>query len=358
MAKQIQLLLEDASIRDLLESLLSLACDKRPPCRELLTEIDNALRLISVFTEKISTSSKLLSAVSQSISSSAVSDMLRQHASQMEAQVRLELTHGHGTIDVCPLSYREVQARLHHSLTAMVLKCALYASQCGGHFDASVMTLLLEKQSLDSLTQPASVECTQRRPLDLKTPKISLFEAVSTPRVDSASRNWREGLHREMSRDVDCRFEVVIRMFGEICRDLELRCNEAERPLRDEQSKSCDLQARLESSERSKAALDLQARNHQSAIKGLETERDCLVDQVDVAERRLQELGTSLEITHREFDHAKSEAERAAQAAIESARHQDLAYLGTYISELFFPFSGQDPESGHILGESTPSFFF
>lgn len=329
MAKQIQTLLDDASICELLESLLVLACDKRHPSRESLTKIDQTLRLISVFTEKIPTSSRLLKAVLQSISSKVVLDMLRQYVSQVQEPLRLGFVHGHSTIDVCPLTYREAQARLHQSLAIMFLESALHASQCGGQFDSSIMTLLLEKQYIHYPAQPASMECTQRRPTTLIMPKISLFEAVSTPRVDSVSLNWRDDLIREMSRDVDCRYEGVIRMFGEICRDLELRCNETERPLREEQSKTRDLQARVESSERDKAELECQAQNHHSTFSALETERGCLANQVEATERRLKELSTSLDNIHQDFDYAKIEAERAAQAAIESARQQDLAYLAT-----------------------------
>ena len=329
MAKQIQVLLEDAFICELLESLLVLACDKRHPCKESLTRVDHALRLISVFTERIPKSSKLQKAVSQSLSSHVVSDLLRQYASLTQEPLHLDFIHGHSTIDVCPLSYRETQARLHQCLAIMFLESALYASQCGVHFDASIMTLLLEKQFLHSPARPASVECTQRRPTNLIQPKISLFEAVSTPQVDSVSLTWRDGLIREISRDVDCKYEGVVRIVGEICRDLELRCEEIERPLRKEQSKSRDIQARLESSERSKAELNFQAQNHQSSISALETERDYLANQVEATERRLEELGTSLDNMHQEFGHAKIEAERAAQAAIESARQQDLAYLAT-----------------------------
>lgn len=328
-ANQIQILLEDTSIRELLESLLMLACDKGHPCRESLTKIDSALRLILVFTERILTSSKLLKAVLQSFSSNMVSDMLRQYASQMQVPMHLGFTHGHNAIDVCPLSYRESQVRFHQSLAVMVLESALRASQCGGHFDVSIMTLLLEKLCLHCPAQPASVGCTQRGPIKLITPKLSLFEAVSTPRVDSVSLSWRDGLMRELSRDVDCRYEGVVRMVGEICRDLELRCNEIECPLREEQLKSRGLQERLESSERNVAEMEFQARNHQSTFSALETERDCLVNQVEAAERQLKELGTSLDDIHQEFDRAKIEAERAAQAAIESARQQDLAYLAT-----------------------------
>lgn len=305
------------------------ACDKWEPCRASLTRTENALRLISVFTESIPKSSKLLKAVLQSISSSVVSDMLRQYASQAQEAMRLAFVHNHSTIDVCPLSYREARARLHKSLSVMVLKSALHAPQYGGQFDASAMTLLLENKFLYCPAQHISVECTQRRAMNVITPKISMFEAVSTPRIDSASLNWRDGLMREMSRDIGCRYESVIRMVGEICRDLELRCTENERPLREEQSRSRDLQARLESCERDNTELESQARNHRSTIIALEAERGCLANQVEATERRLKELCASLEHIHQQFDHAKIEAEDAAQAAIESARQQDLVYLAT-----------------------------
>ena len=211
----------------------------------------------------------------------------------------------------------------------MILKSVLHAPQCGSYFDASIMTLLLEDSSLRCPIQHGSVGCSQHRPLKTITPKISMFETVSTPRMDSASLNWRDGLMREMTRDIDCRYEGIIRMVSEICRDLELRCDENERPLREEQSTSCDLRAKLESSERDKAALELQARDYQTTISALETERDCLANQVEATERHSKKLVTDLHDIHHKFDHAQIEAKRAVQAAVESARQQDLVYLAT-----------------------------
>ena len=322
-------MLEDASLRELLGSLLVIACEEWRPCRESLEKIDSGLMLISAFTESIPTSSKLVKAVLKSTSGNVISDMLRQYASQVQDAARLEFGRGHTTIDVCPLSHREAQGRLHQGLSVMILKSALYAPQCGGHFDAFATTLLLEKQSLDCPAQQLSEGCIQRRPTGIIVPSVSMFEAVSTPRMDSVGLNWRDNLRREMSRDLDCRYEGVIRMVGEICRDLELRCAEIEIPLRQEQSRSRDLQTRLENSERDKAELESQARNHQSVFGALEKERACLVYQAEAAERRLKELGTSVDNIHQEFDHARIEAEHAAQAAIESARQQDLMYLAT-----------------------------
>lgn len=251
--------------------------------------------------------------------------MLRQYALQEEEAMRVGFVHSHSTVEVCPSSYREARARLHQNLSAMILKSALHAPQCGGHFDASAMALLLEDRTLRCASQHGSVKCTQRRPMKVITPKISIFEAVSTPHMDSASLHWRDGLMKEMSRDIDCRYEGIIRMVGEICRDLELRCNNNERPLREEQSRSHNLRAKLESSERDKAELVFQSRSHQSTISALETERDRLTNQVEAAERQLEELGISLDNIRQELDHSKC----TAQAGVESARQQDLVYLAT-----------------------------
>ena len=291
--------------------------------------IDHALQLISVLTEMVPTSSRLIKAVLQSVSSSVVSRMVNYDVSQVHEIVCLGSAHGHSTEEVCPSSYREARARLHQSLSVMILKSVLHAPQFGSYFDASIMTLLLEDKLIRCPVQHGSVLCSQRQPLKTTTPTISMFEAVSTPRMDSASLNWRDDLMREMTRDVDCRYEGIIRMVGEICRDLELRCNENERPLREEQSTSHDLRARLESCERDKAALEHQARDYESTIGALETERDCLANQVEATERHSKKLVTDLHDIHQEFDHAKIKAKSALQAAIESARQQDLVYLAT-----------------------------
>lgn len=276
----------------------------------------------------VPTSSKLTKAVLQSISSSVVSSMAHQDASQVHESMCLGSAHGHSTEEVCFSSYREARARLHQSLSVMILKSVLHAPQYGSYFDASVMSLLLEDKFLRPV-QHGSIGCSQRQPLKTVTPKISMFEAVSTPRTGCASLSWRDGLMREMTRDIDCRYEGIIRMVGEICRDFELRCDENERPLQEEQSTSRDLRARLESSERDKATLELQVRDYQSTISALNTERDCLANQVEATERQSNKLVTDLHDIHHAFDHAKIEAKRAVESAVENARQQDLVYLAT-----------------------------
>ena len=321
-------MLEDASLHELLRLLLVIACEERRPCRESLAKIDNCSRLISAFTESIPKSTRLMRAILHTISGNVILDMVRHYALQVQEAARLGFGHD-STIDVCPLSHREARGRLHQGLSVMILKSALYAPQYGGHFDASAITLLLKQQSLDCPAQQSAADCIQRRPIDIIAPSVSLFEAVSTPHIDSVGLNWRDNLRREMSRDLDCRYEGVIRMVGEMCRDLELRCAEIESPLRQEQSKSRDLQIRLENSERDNAELESQTRNHQSSFSVLEKERAHLVLQVEAAERRLKELGTSVDNIHEELHRTRMKAEHSAQAAIERARQQDLIYLAT-----------------------------
>lgn len=208
-----------------------------------------------------------------------------------------------------------------------MLRAALRGEPCEEDL-GSILDILLEKQTALSSTSPRCVMSSLRKP-SLQTAKLSLFEAESTPQTDSISHEWREHLIREMSRNTNCQYESTTRIFGEVCRDLELRCNEAERPLRDEQSKSRSIQARLEGSQAKVAELESQIYVRTSQSEAMKMERNKLKDQVSTSDERLRNLQTSHNQTCQEFDQAKADAERAARHATEAARQQDLAYLAT-----------------------------
>ncbi|KAK4693470.1 hypothetical protein P7C71_g3943, partial [Lecanoromycetidae sp. Uapishka_2] len=102
-------------------------------------------------------------------------------------------------------------------------------------------------------------------------------------------------------------------MVGEICRDLEKRCQNAERPYRDEQLKCSGLQMRLEAALAEAARLESQLHIRMVESEAIATERD--------------ELRTKLDQQDQDFERAKSDTARAIQDAAEIARNQDLAYL-------------------------------
>ena len=228
-------------------------------------------------------------------------------------------------IEICPVACGDALIQLHQSLGAMILSTALHGAACD-EATRSSLTLLLDKQTKLSNTKSRCSSCGPRRP-SREVARVSLFEAGSTPQVESISHDWRNELVREMSRDVGCRYETVVRIIGEVCRDLELRCENVERPLREEQSKAQDLRSRLETSQTKVAELEKEAQGRTIELESLMNERGELLNQVATHKDCLNDLRDSLETIRQEFDQAKADAEYAAQTASENARHQDLVYL-------------------------------
>lgn len=85
----------------------------------------------------------------------------------------------------------------------------------------------------------------------------------------------------------------------------------------------------MESSEIRAAELGRQVQNQGAALSSLEEETNHLKSQLKSAEENQNQLATTLERVRGDLDRARIEAEGAAQAAIESARQQDLIYLVT-----------------------------
>ena len=323
LTRRLQIQIDQSAICDNLLELLRLACDYKNPSSRFLTQIDSALHLINTVTSTIPTASSLREALLCSISSKRVEHLLQRFVTQLPPILNPGC--GHGTMDFCPTTCAKAVIQLHQSLGVMILSAALHTSPNGIQ---SPLVLLLGKQTKLSDIQLSNRSCCPRKP-SRETSRVSLFEAGSTPQIDSISHDWRNELVREMSRDAGCRYESLIRIVGEVCRDLELRCNDAERPLREEQFKSQDLQARLETSQNKVAELEIQAQDRGTELHRLTSERDALSDQIETQKEHLKDLGSSLEQIRQEFNRAKADAEGGAQTATENARQQDLAYLAT-----------------------------
>ncbi len=158
---------------------------------------------------------------------------------------------------------------------------------------------------------------------------MSLFEAGRTPRTDTISHNWRENLVRELSRDANREYESVTRLVGEICRDLELRCDEAERPYQEEQTKSRSLEVSIDVFRAQVAELEMKLRAQGSKFDELQSAKDALSKKLMKSENRLEDQAEEIQKLRHEFFQAEDASERAAQGAIEASRDQDLAYLAT-----------------------------
>lgn len=322
----LQIQLDESVVHDILLRLLRLACDNNPPSHGLLTGIDSGLHLVDTFTAAIPTATSLREVLLSCASGKQVESLLQQFTTRRPPFP--DSVDGHEATEICPRACAEALFKLHQDLTVMLLSTALYASGLKTSVQCP-FRLLLQKQVQLSNSQLPYENCRSRRPFIGEASRVSLFEARCTPRVNSISHDWRTEIVDELSREADCRYESLVRMVGDICRDLELRCNEAERPLREEQSRTQDLQAHLEAAQRKVTELEGQVRDREHEIISLKSERIELSDQTKMHKECLKGLEATLDNIRQEFDQAKSDADIAVQTAIENARQRDLAYLAT-----------------------------
>ena len=226
-------------------------------------------------------------------------------------------------ICVCACAVMHSHSRLRKSVSLILLESAF---RCSGEDHAVLKSALTPL--LRSVGSVPHADCI-KRPRRSKGAPISLFEAGSTPRTISVSHDWRDNLAKELVFDAQHRSDAVIRIVGEVCRDLELRCEDVERPLREEQCRSRDLETELVKSKCQNQEQETDAEHLNVKLQDLKHAKGTLEEQISSKDILLSDLSRKIDMIEENFRCAKVDAQRTAENATETARQQDLAYLAT-----------------------------
>ena len=160
----------------------------------------------------------------------------------------------------------------------------------------------------------------------------SLFEIGSTPE-GMTSHSWQDRMKEELLRDASYQQQSIVKRVSEVCNDLEARCDDAERPYREELARSRALEIKLEASEDHVAGFQNQIKGYSQDIDELEAEKTQLKEQVDTAGQRMQDISTKIEELKQALEDTKSEAIRTKAAMSENAKAQDIIYMATLTSK-------------------------
>ena len=285
--------------------------------------VENAILIISGLVIRIEDSAALRQAILYSLSTNELSELLHRFLSRKHS---LSTTAPHENVESCPHSYHQLMLDLQRKICNLLLKTALHASQDEVGVDTSTATALLDKQAQVS---SFPTQCNFYKPQRLASAPthVSCQEARITSSEVLSSRGWRDAMRENMSRVTDYQHQSIVRMVEDICQDLEFRCEDFERPLRDEQLRSRDLEEKLEASKSIITELECQAQGRILVLDGLGSERTRLVEQVRVAGQQVEGLFSIRELLQQEIDQTKKEARYAADAAQEEIKQQQLAHL-------------------------------
>ncbi|MCJ1464651.1 hypothetical protein MMC07_003264 [Pseudocyphellaria aurata] len=320
---------DEPSIDELIHDLLELACSETIPSLNSLAKLENAIVLTSGLDVRMQDSSVLRQTTLHSLSTSELSELLHRFLNFESGIATVDL---HEQLEACPHSYHQTKLNLHQRICKLFLKSTLLSSQDELSVDPLVVTALLDKQMSFS-TLPSSCGFYTSNCLSSAISCATLPELEAAPIRRTGSRGWRTALCEKLSKDAESQHQSIVTLVGDICQDLELRCETFERPLREEESRANNLDEQLKASEAALLKLESRAQESISVVDGLEAEKIRLVEQLRVTEQRLQSLSDSYESLQQELIREQKEAADAAVNAEEKINRQDLAHLAIMIGK-------------------------
>lgn len=248
-------------------------------------------------------------------------DDFRPHLQKFLAHPAQQSAKLSNTAHSCPNFKLEQSQRLSLTIASTILRAALLSQSDEIGVEAQIATQLLQKQ-LEFATPIAS--CRHEQMTRPNTGTLSLFQQPCTPRTQPESYDWRDRLAAELQKQDRLRVELIERRVGEVCRDLETRCETVEEPLRAERRKNQELQAEIDRLQEQNQDLVTQASelegreiDRELCMQGLENEKSqveaelkTVCERNDTLEERLEDLQGSLEKAIREADETLDAARR------------------------------------------------
>ena len=229
----------------------------------------------------------------------------------------------HDHCDTCPCLHAEQQLDLQRTICTLFLKTSLFAQQDEVSLDPQIGSALLEKIASirGKLHTCKRYSNNNHHRVSLSIP---LFEDKGTPENSAASGDWRSRIKTQLSRNVDQQYQSIVRTLGEACEDLERRCSEVEKPLRDEQAKSSQLHAALKESRIRAQGLESHSYKQSMTVEALENEKSGWKQSTGDKERMIREQSQRVEELLLEVNEANARAEDASQKRRERVKELEL----------------------------------
>ena len=334
---------------DFLITSLNISTNALPLSTSSISRLQERIALLSALTEKIAISPSLRKIILCALSTEALSTPLRMFVNT-SCCARLSTESDCINSDVCSIALSNTQRELSRILCVLLLTAGLHADivEDSERLSPSLGTALLLILGQFSTFPSANdnrcrIECTTSIPTQMPL----ILEATATPGTHTTSHNWRDRLLSELTREAARQHTGIVSTVGEICRDLERRCEGIEKPLKEEQSRCKSLSKELdEAKEREKrleASIDrkrVQIEDMRRVYEGVEIQLDAAVEKIQEGEDSWKKLKEELDVERKgrkdDEKRAAEERERAAEEHLGELAEQGakLAGLETKIEQL------------------------
>ncbi|KAL8691924.1 MAG: hypothetical protein Q9218_002932 [Villophora microphyllina] len=316
---KIAILLDETSIQELLLSLLGIASDE-VGSKSGLSDIDASLVLTESLSRSIEDSPSMRQKILYLLSTDALAAPLERYLDVCRYNPSAGVSDNHW--DTCPYLRAQKQTMLRQQICTLALKTSIFAQQDESSLDASLGLALLDIKAIQDVgpfvCRKYSSNNQPRKPY-----RVGLLESESTPDSRIDSRQWRDSIIEILAQNAQHQHHTIVRTMGEICQDLERRCNEVERPLRDEEARSTRLRLDLQESKARVEALESHKYEQSMIMEGIEHEKSELAARVLELEGVQEELSDTLAASRQELnDTARQAADDVRSRADEASEHE------------------------------------
>ena len=249
----------------------------------------------------------------------------REYLQQIVALPEPDSLTRHEQQTLCPRTLKKLRRTVQSDLCRLLLKTIFYNLTDTIPFDPCVSFMLLDAMILPPLTLSRCEIYSQTLPAPSRT--CCSRQIASNPQHCSDAREWQTGLRAELHRHAAQCHELVLAKVGEVCRDLEDRCESIEEPLQMEKKHSDDLQMKIDLAYTRCKDLEDQARERSLALEGLEAENARLLHRSERIEEQHQSVISEIDRLKTELEQASAATRNASESATEAARLQELDKL-------------------------------
>ncbi|MCJ1393865.1 hypothetical protein MMC18_006741 [Xylographa bjoerkii] len=291
---------------------------------DFLIEMNNMRLFVGSMVEVVKTNLTVRQMLLAILSSNGIQDSIWRFLSCTRIQAKN--TRKHGREEACTWHVHQVQWLLGRDLCLLLLKSAFFQSSRNLAIDPCLATSLLESATCVSVVDTTCNTFPPPR-ASFGLPVLVSSVKAHNPSETRCDQDWRTALKEDLDMDAAFRHELVIRRVNDVCRDVESRCNNAERPLKEEQKRSKDLEHELQTCKAECANLGVEAQENMLVLESLQTGQILLLDQKDSTEQRARELSEDLDRLRLKLMLVNQEAQNASDVAKEVLRQQELSHF-------------------------------
>ena len=224
----------------------------------------------------------------------------------------------------CPSIFSSAMRRLRQELRKLLLLTA-FDSHFRSSSDASCGSVVNKLLTSALSTSDVRVSCKKTvSQVRLREDTAPCFQITRDRQPNTTSRNWRDILAEQSLKEADMRQNDIVNIVGQVCRDLEFRCEGIEEPLRIKEAEAQRLQEQLIIVQDNLKETERQLTDSRKTQHEAGRDFEAISSKLALSVSHVERLSDQLLQQNRRVEDLKQDVESTSISAAQAVRQADL----------------------------------